>query len=766
MVDPTENTSNRGNTALKRIEHGLTYKHEIRNPSFRRRSLSPQKSRPLAASPGRVPLTCIKKPSNTKLDPVVLGKHDLTKALSTAEKENDDAKIGADKLEVVDVDSDVADVQSSPVGSHQNRMTSKRHLDTPLAISGAKKVHLGETSFQTPLREQSKRRVTPHREHHSRLVDDSEIDLHNPPAENPVLDLENSPLANVSHGQLLEDKIDGETEVINGLRRQGTHIHDISAIAANSSMDHNNDSGESDGEQDEKMSPVKLSQKISALDVFNAMIDQEEEIDDFELVAGDDLDDKPLFTQSQLDSIKLALQSTVDSLSNEVKEKNEKLSTIETALTSVSSQLESETEIKKRVLNEKAQLVAELESCKQSMRASNTRYNMMESRFKFHESKLEKVKTVYNQLMNTAKNLESSLEEKSSRIQELESLINSLKEDKVLLSNEKIELSSSLELKQNEIEELNNEKLSLENQLKEVVTSTANSSKKTDELVKELELKSSEALELREKLNEQSLKMENLELDLSQANEKLTVYQEELKSGVDKVISLENELNGLRSEIDALKERETALIDENTSLKEVMNHRRDEIKRLKTEKEELGRQITYTSEGNSEELEKVRNELISLQSSTEARITEMSANLESKNEKLVEAKTEVSGLKQRVSTLENQLEEANTKIRDHSTSLEQQLEKLAQDLYLQYSAKHEQKVAILKKGYEMKWLNKFKKLNKENEQLRSELESFKRRLEVENNEKKQLVKLWEEYVSLESNDKVNALPDFIKKGDE
>ncbi|KAG7705081.1 hypothetical protein KL914_003767 [Ogataea haglerorum] len=768
MAKLSENSPSGAKTALKRIEHGLAYKHETRKPSFRRRSLSPQKTQSLAVSPARVPLTCIKEPLNSKLAPIALGKHDLRKALSTAEKENDDNNtIDTDKIEMLDVESDAVEVQSSPVGAHQNRMNHKRHMDTPLLVSGAKKMHLGDESFQTPLRPDSKTRVTPHREHHSRLMNDSDIDLYNASTENPVLDPQNSPLANVSHGQLLEDKIDGETEVINGLKHRGTQINDISAIAADSSLDRHEDTSDSEGEQDERMSPVKLSQKISALDVFSAMIDQEDEIEDFELVSGEEAEERPVFTSSQLEQIKSSMQSSIDALKAEVAVQSEKLVSTEATLASVSAQLETESGEKRRLLNEKGELIAELQSYKQSIQASNARISQLESRVKFHESKLEKLKTIYSQLMGTAKNFESELADKTARITDLEIAVTSLKEEKAVLSNEKIELSSALELRLNEIEQLTKEKESLENQLKNMSSNSESALKKTEDLVKELDTKTKDAAELRNKLDEQAIKIEGLELDLSQAGEKLNAYQEEFKSGVDKIIALENELGAVRSELESLEEKKTLLEDENTSLKEVMGHRRDEIKRLKAEKEELSQQLSNRKDQNTEELlEKLREEMNALRGSTEAQINELSANLEAKNEKLVEAKTEASTMKQRVTTLESQLAEANAKIQEHDKNLEQQLEKLAQDLYLQYSAKHEQKVAILKKGYEMKWMNKLKKLNKENEQLRSELEGFKRRLEVENNEKKQLVKLWEEYVSLESNDKANALPDFIKKAED
>ncbi|GME84317.1 unnamed protein product [Ambrosiozyma monospora] len=131
----------------------------------------------------------------------------------------------------------------------------------------------------------------------------------------------------------------------------------------------------------------------------------------------------------------------------------------------------------------------------------------------------------------------------------------------------------------------------------------------------------------------------------------------------------------------------------------------------------------------------------------------MSSTVEAKETQLSESINEISSLKQKNVTLTNSLEQANVKIAENDKNLDAQMEKLAQDLYLQYAAKHEQKVSILKKGYEKKWQSKYKKLIQENEELKKELALSKEKLVHETSEKKQLVKLWEEYVSLENNEK-------------
>ena len=64
-------------------------------------------------------------------------------------------------------------------------------------------------------------------------------------------------------------------------------------------------------------------------------------------------------------------------------------------------------------------------------------------------------------------------------------------------------------------------------------------------------------------------------------------------------------------------------------------------------------------------------------------------------------------------------------------------------MYIQYSSKHEQKVKLLKKGYENKYQNKFDQLNLENKTLSEEIEQLNKQLSSEKEEKQELLKLLE-----------------------
>ena len=65
---------------------------------------------------------------------------------------------------------------------------------------------------------------------------------------------------------------------------------------------------------------------------------------------------------------------------------------------------------------------------------------------------------------------------------------------------------------------------------------------------------------------------------------------------------------------------------------------------------------------------------------------------------------------------------------------------LAEDLYIQYSSKHEQKVKMLKKGYETKYQDLLDKLTLENTALHDEVEQLQKVINTEREEKQALVK--------------------------
>ncbi|KAK9390827.1 hypothetical protein V1515DRAFT_591706 [Lipomyces mesembrius] len=88
-----------------------------------------------------------------------------------------------------------------------------------------------------------------------------------------------------------------------------------------------------------------------------------------------------------------------------------------------------------------------------------------------------------------------------------------------------------------------------------------------------------------------------------------------------------------------------------------------------------------------------------------------------------------------------QSEERNAVMEQQCLRESDRLEKIAKELHLQYSKKHETKVVALKKQLETKWAAKL-------EQSEKMVEELKEELEIERQEKGDLVQYWLEYLAL------------------
>lgn len=121
------------------------------------------------------------------------------------------------------------------------------------------------------------------------------------------------------------------------------------------------------------------------------------------------------------------------------------------------------------------------------------------------------------------------------------------------------------------------------------------------------------------------------------------------------------------------------------------------------------------------------------------------------------------------SALQSTINEQQAKIGSFEDTLKQELESLAQELYIQYAEKHESKISKLRTAYETKYSKKHALFNEklqllqnQHKTLQQELAHVKNRLQVESNEKHQLIKLWDEYVALDKKD-VDEMSNFVKR---
>lgn len=130
---------------------------------------------------------------------------------------------------------------------------------------------------------------------------------------------------------------------------------------------------------------------------------------------------------------------------------------------------------------------------------------------------------------------------------------------------------------------------------------------------------------------------------------------------------------------------------------------------------------------------------------------------------------QINELRVENSKLQNTVTQQQVKISSFDDTLKNELELLAQELYIQYAEKHESKISKLRTAYESKYAKKHQLFNEklqllqdQHKTLQQELAHVKNRLQVETNEKHQLVKLWDEYVALDKKD-VDQMSSFVKR---
>ncbi|CUS20475.1 LAQU0S01e07426g1_1 [Lachancea quebecensis] len=96
---------------------------------------------------------------------------------------------------------------------------------------------------------------------------------------------------------------------------------------------------------------------------------------------------------------------------------------------------------------------------------------------------------------------------------------------------------------------------------------------------------------------------------------------------------------------------------------------------------------------------------------------------------------------EQIEELHAKIQKLEQQLREKETEAGKRLQLLAEDLYIQYSSKHEQKVKMLKKGYESKYQDKLERLELANSGLKDELAQLNDTLKAEREEKHNLVKL-------------------------
>lgn len=558
MSEPVDDT----NLSYRTIQHGLTYKHEIRHK--RRHSTSPKRTTNTVPAPKRRPLTCVKEPLDNykKLD-IVGAKHDLSMLLETADtpdKENP----AENAQEDVDLDDDTGKVfqlaletpqeddepQSSPVHSHQVRTQELAGIAVKKGVVAA----LAETSFETPVQSEEKSNQNPNRHRHQRVIENTE-----------VLDPEQSPLADVSKGSIVVEDIEGETEVINELG-EAKGIKELNEQPQVISSDY-------EDEDDAKMSPVRLSRKVlSPLSRFDLRAKQitKEEVDD-------EISERAaIFTATQLQHIKHLLQKSIDDLNQKVKqkedaidEKTREIDETNAKIGDLESQVESLSTEKSQLTNRVSALEVEAQSASEFATEADKKSNASGLKLRLAESKLDQYKKLYSDLMKAAKETESEASKQSVELAELHKHVS--------------ELQDEVSLKKSEVESLLEERSDWKAQLESAKATSTQSSKQLSAKQAEIsELKQQiSKLESERKLSSaQSAKQADLQEQLDSAQKKIAENDKETERQLEKLAQ------DLYLQYSAKHEQKVATLRKGYEMKWM-----GKVKRFTSDNEELKREI-------------------------------------------------------------------------------------------------------------------------------------------------------------------------------
>lgn len=411
----------------------------------------------------------------------------------------------------------------------------------------------------------------------------------------------------------------------------------------------------------------------------------------------------------------------------------------------------------------------------------------LQENLKSEKSNTNELSTQIGTLSNTITNLKVDLKEKSSDIEKLINEHNILK-DEAAKQNEKINylnsqqiesekektfLNDQLDSKLAEIKDLTEFKIDLENAIQVCNEKLLEWEEKNVSLVDDLEslsqdfkLKKLESDEQQQEINDlhASLESKMKELDIlfdekeemAQDLKRLRNELEEEKQVMSQVYKdLENEkqsLNIKTTEYNDLNESHEELKSKYGSLNRELVASHEQYTKLELDLETANEKISHLQNL----LEKSNKNETQVVQELNVKLSKLQDTLISKENELNSVHTEKDDLLEKCSAFDQLTEEVQIlkqKLTEEQASSEQKLQQLAQDLYVQYSKKREQKVSILKKGYETKWSNKFRDLEAENLNLLREVDSLKKQLSNERDEKNQLVKLWDQLVEMEGPNK-------------
>ncbi|CDO95240.1 unnamed protein product [Kluyveromyces dobzhanskii CBS 2104] len=385
----------------------------------------------------------------------------------------------------------------------------------------------------------------------------------------------------------------------------------------------------------------------------------------------------------------------------------------------------------------------------------NVQFEALNKRFEACKQKLKEVKIELTMTNQNNHILSEKFEKEYAKFAENENLVNEwkTKHDAVL---------SELSAKGKEMSSINEELRSLKELYEETGKKLSDSENQLQELRR---IHEEETTKLRETIDRKAS-------DISELNEKLNQFQ---MTGSDEISSLktqlqitETELNGKKIEIESLHTKasanETAVQNLRLELSKLTNDKGKSLTELEQTKRELeslkSKNVNVESE-HLAELEKLHANMLLMETNLKENvktIVDLNSTIKELEGKLRSSELDNNNLKTRLTNAEatrntlsttdnSETDELRAKIKEleetvanADTETNKKLQLLAEDLYIQYSSKHEQKVKMLKKGYETKYKDLLDNLTVENNALHDEVDQLQKTVETERAEKQDLIK--------------------------
>lgn len=439
----------------------------------------------------------------------------------------------------------------------------------------------------------------------------------------------------------------------------------------------------------------------------------------------------------------------------ELKQDKKKLTANENLLLIQLKHNERELASMTKALRIKENVVTQLES----------RLSKSKSKFESTANELESVIEENNSLREQAKKLEKSVEDKSISQKEYESQIMSLNDeikaknteissltDANIDYNIKVEnlLSEKEELltetgrlgrENNGLEEINSKQQELleeldklENLAKDKITTLENTLDAKTQEIKQAVTEKSELLTKIDNLTEESKslgrELQQSKDDIEELTNKLNDYNN-ARSGLDnKVNSLQEDLNKSNEANESLQNKVNGLLEEIEKLNQHVNDsetQMDLLKSINTEKDEI---ISGDTKKMGELVQKVnkQKQVIADYEKDYSKALEDIKSLQSKGEN---------------TSLNEEIEDLKKQVSQGQAKTNARIQEVAEQLYFEYSKKHELKVNQVRASFKKQIDN----LHFEKKSQSRDIDSLQKKLEIVNMEKNQLLRLIDEYQS-------------------